>query len=100
MSNGTDGELVYDFAGMDTITASINAFVADMNANLDDVDRTFQAMLDSGWHGTGSDKFAPCSQRWHANAAALAATLQDLAKRVGNAAANMAAADAAAAARF
>jgi WXG100 family type VII secretion target len=93
-------DLVYDFAGIDTITASINTFVADMNANLAEVDKTFQDMLDVGWSGQGSDKFYPCKVRWHNNADALNATLQDLAKKVGNAAANMAAADAAAAAKF
>jgi WXG100 family type VII secretion target len=96
----SDGELIYDFNGINTITDSINTFVSDMNANLADVDSTFQTMLNNGWHGKGSDKFAPCSKRWHDNADALTQTLHQLGAKAGNAAANMAAADAAAAARF
>jgi WXG100 family type VII secretion target len=93
-------DIVYDFNGIDNMSASIMAFVSQMNSHLDEVDRTFQNLLAHGWSGSGAEAFEPCRKRWHQHAGDMASTLHELSKRVGNAAANMAAADAAAAARF
>ncbi|HEY1486610.1 MAG TPA: WXG100 family type VII secretion target [Micromonosporaceae bacterium] len=93
-------DIVYDFSGIDTISGSINAFVNHMNEKLDEVDRTFKTLLANGWQGQGADAFTGCSAKWHASAGQMATTLHSLSLKVGNAAANMAAADAAAAARF
>jgi WXG100 family type VII secretion target len=95
-----DPELVYNFGGIDTIIASIQTFVADMQANLDDVDKTFGNLLASGWHGAGADRFAEQSAKWHGAANDLATALFSLGQKAGNAAANMQAADQAAAARL
>jgi WXG100 family type VII secretion target len=96
----TDPELVYNFGGIDTIIGSINTFIADMQGNLADVDRSFTDLLASGWHGAGADRFAECSTKWHKAADDLATALQVLGQKVGNAAANMQAADQQAAARL
>jgi WXG100 family type VII secretion target len=93
-------DIVYDFSGIDNLGASIMSFVTQMNEHLDEVDRTFKGLLAHGWSGTAAQAFQPCSDRWHQHAGDIATTLHELSKRVGNAAANMAAADAAAAARF
>ena len=95
-----DDSIVYDFSGIDTLGGSINSFVNHMNEKLDEVDRTFKALLANGWQGAGAEAFNGCSAKWHASAAQMATTLHQLSVKVGNAAANMAAADAAAAARF
>lgn len=96
----TDGEIVYDFNGIGSVTASIATFVNDMNERLDEVDRTFRNLLAHGWTGHGADAFSGCSQQWHNSANQMAATLQRLGQKVGNAAVNMQQADASAAARF
>jgi WXG100 family type VII secretion target len=93
-------DIVYDFGGIDTISGSIAAFVSQMNEHLDEVDRTFKNLMANGWEGKGSEAFSGCSARWHASANQMASTLHQLSQKVGNAGANMAAADAAAAARF
>jgi WXG100 family type VII secretion target len=93
-------DIVYDFNGIDNLSASIMSFVSQMNSHLDEVDSTFKTLLANGWGGTAAQAFEPCSRRWHQHAGELASTLHELSKRVGNAAANMAAADASAAARF
>jgi WXG100 family type VII secretion target len=92
--------IVYDFSGIDTISGSIAAFVAQMNESLSEVDTTFNDLLAQGWQGGAADAFQGCKQKWHANADAMAQTLHALSQKVGNASANMAAADQAAAARF
>jgi WXG100 family type VII secretion target len=71
-----------------------------MNDKLDEVDRTFKGLLADGWQGQGADAFTGCSAKWHSSAGQMASTLHQLSLKVGNAAGNMAAADAAAAARF
>ncbi len=93
-------DIVYDFGGIDTISGSIAAFVSQMNEHLDEVDRTFKNLMANGWEGKGSEAFGGCSARWHSNANQMASTLHQLSQKVGTAGANMAAADAAAAARF
>ncbi|HEY2791655.1 MAG TPA: WXG100 family type VII secretion target [Micromonosporaceae bacterium] len=93
-------DIVYDFSGIDTVSGQITAFVNHMNEKLDEVDRTFKGLLANGWQGKGADAFTGCSAKWHASAGQMATTLHSLSAKVGNAAANMAAADAAAAARF
>ena len=92
--------LVYDFHGISSLSGSIGAFVTQMNQHLDEVDRTFKNLLANGWSGAGADAFQGCSVKWHSGADQMATTLQSLATKVGNAAANMQQADAAAAARF
>jgi WXG100 family type VII secretion target len=93
-------DLVYDFGGIDTIVGSINTFIGDMQANLGEVDQTFGDLLQAGWHGAGADRFGDCCKQWHDGANDLADALQALARKVGDAAANMQAADQAAAARL
>jgi WXG100 family type VII secretion target len=93
-------DIVYDFSGIANMSQSIVRFVTEMNGHLDEVDRTFKNLKAHGWTGTAADAFEPCQRRWHQHAGEIAATLHELSKRVGNAAANMAAADASAAARF
>jgi WXG100 family type VII secretion target len=92
--------LVYNFNGIDSLSGSIAAFVAQMNSHLEDVDRTFNNLIANGWSGAGADAFQECSAEWHKLANQMATTLQTLSTKVGNASVNMAAADAAAAARF
>src|SRR5262245_9697230 len=93
-------DLVYDFNGITSLSGSIAAFVAQMNQHLEDVDRTFNQLLADGWAGAGADAFQGLSAKWHAGANQMATTLQTLSTKVGDAAVNMAQADAAAAARF
>jgi WXG100 family type VII secretion target len=92
--------LVYDFNGINSLSGSIAAFVAQMNTHLDDVDRTFNHLIANGWSGAGAEAFQTCSSQWHNLANQMANTLHSLSQKVGNAAVNMAQADAAAAARF
>jgi WXG100 family type VII secretion target len=92
--------LVYNFDGIGSIAGSINAFVADMDETLSNVDSTFRNLLADGWAGSGAQAFEGCSHRWHTSAQQMAQTLQHLSQKVGNAAANMQQADQAAAARF
>ena len=94
------GDIVYDFGGIDTISGSITAFVNHMNEKLGEVDRTFKNLLANGWEGKGADAFNGCSAKWHGSADQMASTLHQLSAKVGKAGADMAAADAAAAARF
>lgn len=93
-------DIVYDFGGIDTISGSISAFVNHMNEKLDEVDRTFKNLLAQGWTGQGANAFSGCSVKWHGSAGQMAATLHQLSVKVGKAGADMAQADAAAAARF
>lgn len=93
-------DLVYDFSGIDTISGQIAAFVSHMNDQLDQVDRTFKNLLAQGWEGQGATAFSGCSAKWHASAGQMAQTLHQLSAKVGKAGADMAQADAAAAARF
>jgi WXG100 family type VII secretion target len=93
-------DIVYDFGGIDSIAGSISQFVSQMNEHLDEVDRTFKNLLANGWEGKGSEAFNGCSVRWHESAGQMAATLHQLSQKVGKAGADMAQADAAAAARF
>jgi WXG100 family type VII secretion target len=93
-------DIVYDFGGIDTISGQITAFVNHMNEKLDEVDRTFKNLLANGWEGKGASAFQGCSLKWHGSAGQMATTLHSLSQKVGKAGANMAAADAAAAARF
>ena len=94
------GDIVYDFGGIDTISGSIAAFVGHMNDQLDQVDRTFKNLLANGWEGQGANAFNGCSAKWHGSAGQMATTLHQLSAKVGKAGADMAQADAAAAARF
>ena len=93
-------DLVYDFNGISSLSGSITAFVSQMNEHLAEVDRTFNNLLANGWSGGAADAFQGCSSRWHTNADQMAQTLHTLSQKVGDAAANMQQADAAAAARF
>lgn len=92
--------LVYNFDGINSLSASIASFVGDMNETLSQVDTTFRNLLADGWQGAGADSFSGCSQRWHNNADQMAQTLQQLSQKVGSAAVNMQQADQAAASRF
>jgi len=92
--------LVYEFGGIDTMAGQIAAFVKQMNTNLAEVDNKFKTLLADGWSGKAADSFQVCSNKWHTGADQMAQTLQQLSTKVGNAGANMAAADAQAAGRF
>jgi WXG100 family type VII secretion target len=96
----SDGVIVYNFQGIDTIVGAINTFVTDMDHNLRDLESTFTRLLADGWTGPGSGDFDHCRTQWSAGADQLRSTLGDLATRLGNAAGNMAAADAQAGATF
>lgn len=96
----TGDSIIYNFASIDSVAASINAFVSQMNNDLAEVDQTFKNLLANGWQGAGADAFSGCSARWHQSANQMAETLQRLSQKVGNAAVNMQQADNAAAARF
>jgi WXG100 family type VII secretion target len=98
--SGNGDNLVYNFGGIDTIAATINSFVNQMNADLGEVDSKFQHLVAEGWSGTASQAFHACSQKWHSGADQMAQTLQKLSSAVGTAGANMSAADKQAAARF
>ena len=97
---GNPGVIVYDFAGIDTVAAQIEAFVADMNQTLNDVDKKFGNLLANGWQGPAAEAFGTQSDRWHKDAERMASTLRRLSSAAGNAAVNMQQADNAAAARF
>jgi WXG100 family type VII secretion target len=92
--------IVYDFSTIDSLSGQITAFVAQMNENLNDVDRVFTDLLANGWQGAAADAFYGQSQKWHQNAAQMAETLQTLSQKLSNAAANMAQADQQAGAQF
>jgi WXG100 family type VII secretion target len=92
--------MIYNFDGINSVSASIATFVNDMNETLSQVDRTFGNLLADGWSGPAADAFQGCSQKWHDNANQMATTLQQLSQKVGDAAVNMHQADQAAAARF
>jgi WXG100 family type VII secretion target len=98
--SGASDDLLYQYAGIDTVAGAISSFVAQMNANLDEVDGKFKNLIAQGWHGAGANAFQGKSAQWHAAANEMASTLQQLSTKVGNAAVNMQAADSAAAARF
>jgi WXG100 family type VII secretion target len=98
--SGNSGVIVYDFGGIDTLAAQIEAFVADMNGTLADVDAKFRTLLANGWSGSGADAFGVQSTQWHRKADEMATTLRRLSAAAGSAAVNMQQADAAAAARF
>jgi WXG100 family type VII secretion target len=98
--SGSGDNLVYNFGGIDTMAATIASFVAQMNADLAEVDSKFQNLVADGWHGKAAESFYACSQKWHGGADQMAQTLQKLSSAVGTAGANMSAADAQAAARF
>jgi len=92
--------LVYQFGGIDTMAGQIASFVTQMNSDLAEVDQRFRTLLAEGWTGKAADSFSACSAKWNQGAAQMAQTLQQLSTKVGNAGANMAAADAQAAGRF
>jgi WXG100 family type VII secretion target len=98
--SGSGDNLVYNFAGIDTMAASIATFVSNMNSDLAEVDAKFQHLVAEGWHGKAAEAFYACSRQWHSGADQMAQTLQKLSSAVGTAGANMAQADAQAAARF
>jgi WXG100 family type VII secretion target len=98
--SGNPGVIVYDFAGIDSIAGQIEAFVADMNQTLSDVDSKFRTLLANGWAGAAADAFGVQSSVWHKKADEMATTLRRLSAAAGNASVNMQQADAAAAARF
>jgi WXG100 family type VII secretion target len=98
--SGDGDNLVYNFGGIDTMAGSIASFVAQMNADLAEVDQKFQHLVGEGWHGKAAESFYACSQKWHQGADQMAQTLQKLSSAVGTAGANMAQADQQAAARF
>lgn len=96
----SDGSMLYNFDGINSVSGSITTFVSQMNQTLNDVDTVFRNLLSDGWTGKGADAFNTASQTWHRKADEMAQTLHQLAQKVGNAAVNMQQADQAAAARF
>jgi WXG100 family type VII secretion target len=96
----TEGSIVYNFDGIDTVSLSITTFVKDMNESLHEVEQAFENLLSAGWSGAAADAFQGCKAQWHTNATQMAATLTQLGTAVGNASVNMRAADQQAAARF
>jgi WXG100 family type VII secretion target len=97
---GPGDAIVYDFGGISTVAGQIEAFVADMNQTLADVDKKFTNLLTNGWTGAAADAFGALSQRWHKDADQMANTLRRLSTAAGNAAVNMQQADQQAAAQF
>jgi WXG100 family type VII secretion target len=92
--------VVYNFGGIDSVQASIEAFVGQMRGTLGEVDAEFRGLISDGWKGASSDAFHACSVKWGQNADAMAETLRTLGRRVGEAGANMQQADNSAAAQF
>jgi WXG100 family type VII secretion target len=86
-------EIVYRYAGINTVSEAIAAFVRQMNANLADVDAEFRRLLANGWHGVAADAFQTQSQIWHQAATEIEHTLARLGTTVGQAAVNMQEAD-------
>ena len=97
---GASDDLLYNYAGIDTVAGAINSFVSQMNANLDEVDSKFKTLIADGWSGKGANAFQGKSAQWHSAATEMATTLQKLSGKVGDAAVHMQGADGAAAARF
>jgi WXG100 family type VII secretion target len=97
---GASDDLLYDYAGIDTVSGAIASFVGQMNANLDEVDTKFKTLIADGWHGAGANAFQGKSAQWHAAANEMAATLQKLSTKVGDAGVHMQTTDGRAAGRF
>ena len=93
-------DLVYNYGGITTIAGAIDSFVAQMNANLDEVDVEFKNLLNNGWHGAGANAFNTCSQQWHSAATEMATTLNQLKAKVDNAGITMLGTDSRVAAKF
>lgn len=90
----------YEFTTIEDISSDVASFVSFMEERLSEVDTLFATLLADGWTGAGANAFGECKSRWHTNANQLAATLQTLATKVGNAGSDMHQADSAAAGRF
>jgi WXG100 family type VII secretion target len=95
-----DGGMVYDFGGIESISARVKSFVDDMNNTLGEVDSEFGRLLANGWSGSGARAFEAHSRKWHGQATQMAETLTRLAHKVSNAGSNMLDADNRAAASF
>lgn len=93
-------DLLYNYDGIDSVAGAITSFVHQMNANLDEVDVKFKTLIHNGWHGAGADAFTGQSAKWHAAANEMAATLQKLSAKTGDASIHMRQVDARSAARF
>jgi WXG100 family type VII secretion target len=98
--SGFDGDVVYNFGTISTISSQIATFCTQLQQDLDDVNKRFKGLLEAGWQGAGADAFGPCQAKWQANADAMKQTLQSLSAKVDQAGMDMQAADQAAAARF
>jgi WXG100 family type VII secretion target len=92
--------MVYDFGGIESISAQVKSFVDDMNNTLNEVDSTFINLLAQGWSGAGAQAFEANSKKWHGKAQQMADTLTRLSQKVSNAGVNMQQADNKAAASF
>jgi WXG100 family type VII secretion target len=93
-------DLLYNYEGIDSVSAAISAFVRQMNTNLDEVDAKFKNLIANGWTGKGADAFQGKSAQWHSAATEMAQTLHQLSTKVGDAGLRMQQADAAAASRL
>ena len=94
-------DLLYNYEGISSVSGAIEAFVAQMNANLDEVDAVFKNLLANGWGGSeGAAAFQAQSAKWHTGADDMATTLRTLSTKVGDAGINMKALDSKVASRF
>jgi WXG100 family type VII secretion target len=83
-------DLLYNYEGISSVSGAIEAFVSQMNANLDEVDATFRNLIHNGWGGSqGAAAFHAQSKKWHAGAAEMATTLRSLSTKVGDAGIHM-----------
>ena len=98
---GNADDLLYNYEGISSVSGAIESFVAQMNANLDEVDATFRNLLANGWGGSeGAAAFQAQSAKWHTGANDMATTLRTLSTKVGDAGINMKALDGQVANRF
>ncbi|GAA3398969.1 WXG100 family type VII secretion target [Cryptosporangium minutisporangium] len=94
-------DLLYNYEGISSVSGAIEAFVAQMNANLDEVDAVFRNLLANGWGGSeGAAAFQAQSAKWHSGANEMAVTLRSLSTKVGDAGINMKSLDQSVANRF
>ena len=83
-------DLLYNYEGISSVSGAIESFVAQMNANLDEVDAVIRNLLANGWGGSeGAAAFQAQSAKWHSGANEMAVTLRSLSTKVGDAGINM-----------
>jgi len=94
-------DILYNYDGISTVSGAIEAFVSQMNQNLEEVEATFRNLLANGWGGSeGAAAFETQKTKWRQGADEMATTLRSLSTKVGDAGINMKSLDGQVASRF